>query len=118
MLYTNLEHIESTAEYTRIINENENVMLICGRMGPLCIPVYRIAEELEEKYSHVKFYDMEYDNPESYFFHDLPEVHDFLEYPFTVYYKNGEVVRATGGIQTRAQVKTILDKEFAATVNA
>jgi thioredoxin 1 len=118
MLYTNLNHIESAVEYARIINENENVMIICGRMGPLCIPVYRIAEQLEDKYSHVKFYDMEYDHPELFFFHDLPEVHDFLEYPFTVYYKNGEVVKATAGIQSKMQITTILEREFAVNVNA
>ena len=33
MLYTNLKHIESAAEYAKIVNENENVMIICGRMG-------------------------------------------------------------------------------------
>jgi len=117
MLYTNLKHIESAEEYARILNENENVMLICGRMGPLCVPVYRVAEELEEKYSQVKFYDMEYDNPESYFFHDMPEVQNFPEYPFTVYYKNGEVVKATAGLQSKAQITAILEKEFAAAVN-
>jgi len=83
----------------------------------LCVPVYRVAEELEEKYSQVKFYDMEYDNPESYFFHDMPEVQYFLEYPFTVYYKNGEVVKATAGLQSKAQITAILEKEFAAAVN-
>ncbi|MDD2306560.1 MAG: thioredoxin family protein [Prolixibacteraceae bacterium] len=118
MLYTNLNHIESAEEYARVLNKNENVTIICGRMGPLCIPVYRIAEELEEKYSHVKIYDMEYDNPESYFFHALPEVQDLTEIPFTIYYKNGEVVKATAGLQTKNQIIAILDKEFAASVNA
>lgn len=117
MLYTNLNHIESAEEYARIINENENVMIICGRMGPLCIPVYRIAEELENEYSHVKIYDMEYDHPELYFFHDLPEVQNFPEYPFTVYYKNGEIVKATSGIQSKALMKAILDQEFTITIN-
>jgi thioredoxin 1 len=118
MLYTNLKHIESATEYAQIISENENVMIICGRMGPLCIPVYRIAEELEEKYSQVKIYDVEYDHPEFYFFHDLPEVQGFPEYPFTVYYKNGEIVKATAGIQSKVQVESILKKEFATAVNA
>jgi len=118
MLYTNLKHIESAIEYAQIISENENVVIICGRMGPLCIPVYRIAEELEEKYSHVKFYDMEYDNPESYFFHALPEVSDLDEIPFTVYYKNGVALKATAGIQNKKQVEAFLNYEFAATVNA
>ncbi|MBV5314700.1 MAG: thioredoxin family protein [Prolixibacteraceae bacterium] len=118
MLYTNLNHIESATEFAKIISENEHVTVICGRMGPLCIPVYRIAEELENEYSNIRFYDMEYDNPESYFFHALPEVHDLMEIPFTVYYKNGEVVKATAGLQTKTQIKAIIDTEFATTVNA
>ena len=118
MLYTNLKHIESAAEHAKIISENENVMVVCGRMGPMCIPVYGIAEEFEKDYSHVKFCDMEFDNPESHVIRSLPEVRGFMGIPFTVYYKNGKVVKATSSIQTRYQVKVILDKEFAAPVNA
>jgi len=118
MLYTNLKHIETAADHARIISENENVMVICGRMGPMCITVYGIAEELEDEYSHVKFYDLEFDNPESHVIRNLPEVRGFMGIPFTIYYKNGKVVKATSSIQSKAQVKAILDKEFAATVNA
>ena len=119
MLYTNLTHIETAADHARIINENENVMVICGRMGPMCIPVYGIAEELEDVYKHVKFCDMEFDNPEAYVIRALPEVRGFMGIPFTIYYKNGKVVRATSSIQTRQQVTAILDREFAVkTVNA
>lgn len=118
MLYTNLKHIESEAEHAKIINENENVMIICGRMGPMCIPVYAIAEELEGEYKHVKFYDMEFDNPAAYVIRSLPEVRGFMGIPFTIYYKNGKVVKATSSIQSREQITKILDKEFAVTVNA
>ncbi|MDD3876268.1 MAG: thioredoxin family protein [Bacteroidales bacterium] len=118
MLYTNLKHIESAAEHAKIISENENVMVICGRMGPMCIPVYGIAEELEDEYKHVKFYDMEFDNPHSSVIRDLDEVKNFMGIPFTIYYKNGKVAKATSSIQTKAQVKAILDKEFSAQVNA
>ncbi len=118
MLYTNLKHIESAAEHAQILNENENVMVICGRMGPMCIPVYGIAEELEEEYTHVKFFDMEFDNPEAHVIRALPEVRGFMGIPFTIYYKNGEVVKATSSIQSKAQITAILDKEFTATVNA
>jgi len=118
MLYTNLKHIESAAEHVKIINENENVMVICGRMGPMCIPVYGIAEELENEYKHVTFFDMEFDNPESHVIRNLPEVRNFMGIPFTIYYKNGKVVKATSSIQTRDQVKAILDREFSVTVNA
>jgi thioredoxin 1 len=118
MLYTNLKHIESAAEQALIINENEQVMIICGRMGPMCIPVYRIAEELEKEYPHVKFFDMEFDNPESHVIRTLPEVQGFMGIPFTIYYKNGQVVKATTSIQSKSQITAILDQEFAATVNA
>lgn len=118
MLYTNLKHIETTADHARIIRENESAMIICGRMGPMCVPVYGIAEELEKEYKHVKFYDMEFDNPESYVIRNLPEVQNFTGIPFTIYYKNGEVVKTTSGIQTREQITSILNKEFVTIVNA
>ncbi|MDO9040066.1 MAG: thioredoxin family protein [Bacteroidota bacterium] len=117
MLYTNLKHIESAAEHAKIISENENVIVICGRMGPMCVPVYRIAEELESEYSHGKFFDMEFDNPESQVIRALPEVRGFMGIPFTIYYKNGQVVKATASIQSKTQITAILDQEFAATVN-
>ncbi len=118
MLYTNLKHIETAADHAKVISENENVMVICGRMGPMCIPVYGIAEELEDEYKHVKFCDMEFDNPESHVIRNLSEVKGFMGIPFTIYYKNGKVAKATSSIQTKAQVTTILEKEFAATINA
>ncbi len=118
MLYTGLKHLESIADYNKAISENENVMVICGRMGPMCIPVYGIAEELEEEYRHVKFYDMEFDNPISDVIRILPEVRGFMGIPFTIYYKNGKVVKATTSVQTTEQVKAILDKEFSVAVNA
>lgn len=118
MLYTNLKHIETAEDHAGIISENENVMVICGRMGPMCIPVYGIAEELQDEYSHVKFYDMEFDNPHAHVIRNLPEVRGFMGIPFTIYYKNGKVVKATSSIQTREQITSILEKEFSAKVNA
>lgn len=118
MLYTNLKHLESIADHNKAISENENVMVICGRMGPMCIPVYGIAEEFETEYKHVKFYDMEFDNPISDVIRILPEVRGFMGIPFTIYYKNGRVVKATSSIQTKDQVKSILDKEFSVAVTA
>ena len=112
MLYTNLTHLQYAAEYKATICENDNVMVICGRMGPMCIPVYHIAEDLEKIYKHVKFYDMEFDNPESYVIRSLPEVQDFICIPFSIYYKNGHVVKATSGIQSEAQIISILDTYF------
>jgi thioredoxin 1 len=118
MLYTNLKHIETAADHAKIISENENVMVICGRMGPMCIPVYHHAEGLQKEYRNVKFYDMEFDNPESHVILDLPEVRGFMGIPFTIYYKNGKVVKATSSIQTKEQIVAILEKEFQTAVNA
>lgn len=112
MLYTNLKHIESAAQYAQILSEEENVIVICGRMGPMCIPVYGIAEELEIEYPHVKFYDMEFDLPDAVVIRRLPEVQGFMGIPFTIYYKNGKVVKATSSIQSRHQITTILDQYF------
>jgi thioredoxin 1 len=118
MLYTNLKHLESAAEHNKVISENENVMVICGRMGPMCIPVYGIAEELEDEYKNVKFCDMEFDNPESHVIRTIPEVRGFMGIPFTIYYRNGKVVKATSSIQTKDQVVAILNKEFSSAVTA
>ncbi len=118
MLYTNLKHIEKAAEYAQIISEYENVVIVCGRMGPMCVPVYRVAEELEREYHHVKFFDMEFDNPESAVIRTLPEVQGFTGIPFTIYFKNGQVVKATTSIQSKEQIAAILNQDFATTVNA
>lgn len=112
MLYTNLNHVESAVQLEKIISENENVMVCCGRMGPMCIPVYGIMEELEPVYSHVKFLDMEFDNPEAQVIRNAPLTSGFMGLPYTVYYKNGKMVKATSSIQSMQQVKTILDSEF------
>lgn len=112
MLYTNLKHIETAAEHGNFISENENVMICCGRMGPMCLPVYGVMELLEDKYTHVKFADMEFDSPESHVIRSVPEVRGFMGIPFTMYYKNGRLVKATSSIQTMAQVRSILDAEF------
>ncbi len=113
-LVTGIREIESAAELEKIINENENVMVCCGRMGPMCIPVYDLMEELEEERENVKFYSMAFDNPEASIIRNAPECRGFMGLPFTMYYKNGKVVKATSSIQNRQQVTEILDAEFGA----
>ena len=109
MLYTNLKHILTADEHQKLISENENVMVCCGRMGPMCIPVYGVMEELEPEYPNVKFFDMEFDNPEAHVIRDAPECRSFMGIPFVMYYKNGKVVKATSSIQSMAQVRENLD---------
>lgn len=116
MLHTNLTHVLNADEHKKLIEEHENVMICCGRMGPMCVPVYGIMEELEDEYQHVKFADMEFDNPEAYVIRNAPECSNFMGLPFTVYYKNGKLVKATSSIQAMPQVREILDQQFSVPV--
>lgn len=112
-LPTTLSHVSTASELEEIITSNENVMVCCGRMGPMCVPVYDIMDEIQGEYSHVKFYDMLFDSPEAGIIRNLPECQGFAGLPFTVYYKNGKVAKATTSIQNMEQVTEILNSEFA-----
>lgn len=111
-LPTNLSHITTASELEEIINQNENVMVCCGRMGPMCVPVYDVMEQLESEYKNVKFFDMAFDSPEAHIIRNLPECKGFAGLPFTVYYKNGKAVKATSSIQNMEQVKEIINNEL------
>jgi len=111
-LRTGLEHLESAQELGAVLKKHENVMVCCGRMGPMCIPVYGIMERLRDSYTHVAFRDMDYDGPGSDRIAGLPECASFMGLPMTVYFRNGEVVAATSSIQTAEQVTGILDEKF------
>jgi thioredoxin 1 len=113
ILQTNLEHIVSSEDYKETLENNENVMVCCGRMGPMCIPVYQAMKELETEYPNVTFKDMLFDNPNAAVIRNLPEARSFMGLPFVIYYKNGEVVAATSSIQSKEQIKSVLDREFA-----
>jgi len=112
-LQTNLPEVETAAELEKMIEENENVMVCCGRMGPMCMPVYDVMEELEEEREDVKFAVMGFDNPEAAIIRNASETNGFMGLPFTMYYKNGKVAHATSSIQNMQQVTTILDEQFA-----
>ncbi|MBU2643957.1 thioredoxin family protein [bacterium] len=112
MLETNLTHMNSAADVNALVQEHDNVMICCGRMGPMCIPVYEAMEDLEDEYTDVKFADMEFDHPEAGVIRNLPECKNFMSLPFVVYYKNGQLVQATSGIQSTSQVKANLNTNF------
>jgi len=114
MLQTNLKHVETKGEFEALLKGNEKVAIVCGRMGPMCIPVYGVMEALGPKYPDVAFRDMEFDAPVAReTIRALPEVHNFNGLPFTVYFRNGKVVAATSSIQAKGQVREILDAQFA-----
>ncbi len=113
MLQTNLHEIETAAELEKLINENENVMVCCGRMGPMCIPVYDAMEELEEERKNIKFFTMAFDSPEAHIIRNAPECRGFMGLPFVMYYKNGKVAQAKTSIQSMKMITDVLDAEFA-----
>lgn len=112
MLQTALEHIESEQDFEETLASNENVMICCGRMGPMCLPVYDVMDALTPTYPHVTFRDMAFDEPVGRTIRSLPETAGFSGLPFTVYFKNGKVVAATSSIQSMDQVTAILDEHF------
>jgi thioredoxin len=114
MLQTSLKHVETSAQYKELIEGNDSVAIVCGRMGPMCLPVYDVMDNLTPKYPDVTFRDMDFDDPVSQqTIRALPEVREFAGLPFTMYYKNGKVVAATSSIQSKRQVKDILDRHLA-----
>ncbi len=109
-LTTSLEHMNSAQEVNDLISAKENVMICCGRMGPMCIPVYDIMDELKSEYPNVEFRDMDFDHPEAAVIRNLDECATFRGLPFTIYYKNGKIVKATSSLQDQEQITTILDE--------
>ena len=78
----------------------------------MCVPVYGAMENLEKKYLHVQFRDMDFDIPDASCIKNLPECSSFRGLPFTVYFKDGKVVKATTSIQNKKQITDILDSVF------
>jgi len=112
MLQTNLEHIESEEQLKELIENNEKAVVCCGRMGPMCIPVYDIFEILQGNYPDIQFRDMDFDIPVAAIIKGLPECRKFFGLPFTIYYRNGKVVKATSSIQSAKEVKSVINEVF------
>lgn len=115
MLYTNLKHIESASDLQQVIAGSEHVVVICGRMDPASVSVYRMADELERNYPQVRFFDMEFDDPESEVLRKLPEVIELNDTPFTVYFRRGELMKAASGIWSIMQVSDTLPEDLKTT---
>ena len=112
MLRTNLPHLETYEALTGALEKHENMMVCCGRMGPMCLPVYAVMENLRGEYPHIAFFDQDFDGPAADPIRGLPECAGFMGLPFTVYFKNGKAVAATTSIQSSEQVRAILNREF------
>ncbi|MDA3864738.1 MAG: thioredoxin [Deltaproteobacteria bacterium] len=113
-LPTDLKHVSSGPELETLLKEKENLMVCCGRMGPMCIPVYGHMKKLVESgnFPQIEFRDMLFDNPDAAVIREHPKCRSFMGLPFTVYYKNGKMVHATSSLQSEEQIKEILNKYF------
>ena len=113
MLQTHLKTLTRKEDLQGFIEKNEKVVVCCGRMGPMCIPVYDILDVFQEKYPDTQFRNMDFDTPDAAVIKTLPECRGFNGLPFTVYYRNGKAVKATTSIQTAKQIKDIMSEVFA-----
>jgi thioredoxin 1 len=113
MLQTALLTLKNKEELKELIDTSEKAVVCCGRMGPMCIPVYDILEVYREKYPDIQFRNMDFDTPDAAAIKSLPECRTFQGLPFTVYYRNGKVVKATSSIQTAKQIKDIISEVLA-----
>jgi thioredoxin 1 len=111
-LQTRLTHIHSESEFRQLLQENEHVIVCCGRMGPMCVPVYAAMEILQQHYPHVVFSDIPFDHPEAHVIRNLPECRGFMGLPYTVYFKSGKAVKATTSIQSKDEVERNLKSCF------
>jgi len=112
-LDTPLEHIKSIEEHKELLANHEKAVVVCGRMGPMCVPVYGIMDALKNKHPDIAFRDMPFDIQDSDVIRKLPETRQFRGLPFTIYYRNGKVVKATSSIQSAKDIKTIIKDVFA-----
>jgi len=111
-LDTDLHHVESKDELQKLISENDKVVVVCGRMGPMCVPVYGTMEILREKRPDIKFTDFLFDHPDAAVIRNLPQARDFRGLPFTIYYRNGKVVKATSSLQQPADINKAIAEAF------
>jgi len=42
MLHTDLKRLETSEETREALENNENVVICCGRMGPMCTPPFTV----------------------------------------------------------------------------
>jgi thioredoxin 1 len=66
---------------------------------------------LQDEYPRVKFFDMEFDNPEAKIvcdlFTDIPEA----KIPFLLFYENGVLIFKSWGTKTKEEIEEIIQKQ-------
>ena len=112
MLYTNLNHIESTNQLNDVIGKNKNVVMCYGRMNHDCIAVFNALEQLGNEHSDVQIYDIEYDNPEFEDFKQSTHTLAMTELPYLILFQNGEVREVYTGKKDENQLRNIIHSVY------
>lgn len=114
MLGTKTQEIKSKEELQKHVKDNDAVIICAGRLGPMCIPVYKAMEQMEQEgqFGNVKFLTVDFDSEAATPVRDSEKCSDFRGLPFTAYYKNGEIVHATSSIQTKAQIEENIESVY------
>ncbi|MBD3350390.1 MAG: thioredoxin [Candidatus Lokiarchaeota archaeon] len=112
VLQTKLQHLRSKAKFKKLIKNHEKVIIIAGRMCPVCSSMYPIFERLDEIHADIEIWDWDYDLQSADVIRDLPECEDFWSLPFVIYFKNGKVAEATAGKQTANEIKKIIKRIY------
>ena len=112
MLYTNLKHIESQAEFELQSSLNKFVSIICGRMDKNSVQAYRNAELLKSDYPQIYFFDMEINNPElvEIFKGKLSE--EINNTPFILFYKKGQLIATISGPLSKKEMDDQIISNF------
>ena len=112
MLYTNLNHIELSGQLQKVIENNENVVLCYGKMNYDCVPVFNALELLENEFSFIKMYDVEYDNPEFNDFKQSLQNLNLSQLPYVLLFKKGKVHNAFSGTKNENQLREIFNAVY------
>ena len=112
MLYTNLKHIETAAEWVQATAGSESMVLFCGRMDSESIRLYRVAEKLEKEFAQVRFFDLEADNPDTFRFVAEIVATEERQLPMALLFRNGEVIGTIPGTGDEELVKQHLLTQF------
>ncbi len=104
--------ILNSEEFDEALNNSGNLVVCAGRWGPMCIPVYKAMEKIDEegRFGDVVLRVVDFDSEIAERIRNLEECRNFRGLPFTIYYRDGKVVHATTSIQPKQALEENIKK--------
>ncbi|MBN2498353.1 MAG: thioredoxin [Deltaproteobacteria bacterium] len=114
MMQTRIKHLVTRDDTSRAFADHPRLVVAAGRWGPMCIPVYKAMEELEDedRYAGVAFRVVEFDLPAAIPIREARACGSFRGLPFVLYVRDGEIAHATSSIQTKDQIAALIDRHL------